>query len=103
MADRYPTSNHVLRVFYVETPYREDWFYNEPPECWTPVGLYVAESRSQAKAMHVAEHNLDVPDDFLAARTRLLGTANRREAKGSLSERSRWWAKAPRENITRAS
>ena len=87
-----------LSVYFVEIPEGRDagGYGYQPPEFYTPCGVFVAETRGQAKAMLLAaDGDLDVPDDFLAMRVRRLGMPNRREARpGALGERSRWWGRA---------
>ena len=72
-----------LGVYYVEAPGRGGHYsslYGEPAEYHVPCGVYVAGSRGEAKMMLIRDWDLDLPDDYLDARSRLLGTPNPREA-----------------------
>lgn len=93
-----------LGVYYVEAPGRGSHYssmYGEPAEYHVPCGVFVAGSRGEAKMMLIREWDLDLPDDYLDSRTRLLGRPNPREAvRGRVSDSSRWWGRTPSENIT---
>ena len=87
-----------MNVYFVTIPGGKEsgggWY--EPPEHYTPCGVFAAETPGQAKWMLVKhDGDLDLPDDFLAMRVRKLGVANRRETAGYLGDRSRWWGKIP--------